>query len=211
MLIIIKIISRISHYLMGVVNYLINYYLFKLERVRINSKWKVNGRLYISNGGEISIGENFKANSGENENPIGGDSKLRLIVENGGEIKIGSNVGISNSTIYCCTNISVGNYVYIGGGCRIWDTNFHSIDPIERRHRGDKLVESKPIVIEDYVFIGAGSIVLKGIRIGKNSVVGAGSVVTKVIPENEIWAGNPAKCIRKLNLVQGQDNRKENV
>lgn len=54
------------------------------------------------------------------------------------------------------------------------------------------------MVIEDNVFIGARCIILKGVTIGENSIVGAGSVVTKSIPANEIWAGNPAKFIRKI-------------
>lgn len=54
-----------------------------------------------------------------------------------------------------------------------------------------------PITIEDHAFIGAHSIILKGVTIGKCSIVGAGSVVTHNIPEHEIWAGNPAKFIRK--------------
>lgn len=138
------------------------------------------------------------ANSGKNMNPIGGDTKMRLITTVGGEIRIGNNVGISNSTLYCCTKISIGDYVYIGGDCKIWDTDFHSLDPIERKHLGDNHVISKPIIFEDYVFLGSGSIVLKGITIGKNSIIGAGSVVTKNIPENEIWAGNPAKFVKRL-------------
>lgn len=55
-----------------------------------------------------------------------------------------------------------------------------------------------PVVIGDNVFIGAKCIILKGVTIGENSIVGAGSVVTKSIPANEIWAGNPAKFIRKI-------------
>ena len=54
------------------------------------------------------------------------------------------------------------------------------------------------VTIEHDAFIGAGSIILKGVTIGACSVIGAGSVVTKNIPPNEIWAGNPAKFIRKL-------------
>ena len=54
----------------------------------------------------------------------------------------------------------------------------------------------KPVVIGNDVFIGAKSIILKGVTIGENSVIGAGSVVTKSVPANQIWAGNPAKFIR---------------
>ena len=55
-----------------------------------------------------------------------------------------------------------------------------------------------PVVIKDGAFIGAHCIILKGVSIGEKSVVGAGSVVTKSIPDGEIWAGNPAKFIRRI-------------
>jgi acetyltransferase-like isoleucine patch superfamily enzyme len=63
----------------------------------------------------------------------------------------------------------------------------------------DKInAQSAPVKIEDNVFIGAHSTILKGVTIGENSIVGACSVVVKSIPANEIWAGNPAKLIRKV-------------
>ena len=57
---------------------------------------------------------------------------------------------------------------------------------------------TSPVIIKDGAFIGAHSIILKGVIIGEKSIVGAGSVVTKSIPDGEIWAGNPAKFIRKI-------------
>lgn len=54
------------------------------------------------------------------------------------------------------------------------------------------------MVINDNVFIGAHSIILKGVTVGRNSIIGAGSVVARNIPENEIWAGNPAKKIKDI-------------
>ncbi|WP_212635306.1 acyltransferase [Pseudozobellia thermophila] len=54
------------------------------------------------------------------------------------------------------------------------------------------------MVIKDRAFIGAYSIILKGVTIGENAIVGAGSVVTKSVPDNQIWAGNPAKFIRSI-------------
>ena len=56
----------------------------------------------------------------------------------------------------------------------------------------------KPVIIENSVFIGAQSIILKGVTIGKNSIIGAGSVVTKNVPANQIWAGNPARFIKNI-------------
>ncbi len=89
----------------------------------------------------------------------------------------------------------------IGAGCKIYDTDFHPIDA-EYRFGGRKdnqETKTKPIVIEDGVFIGGHSIILKGTHIGSNTVIGAGSVVSGEIPANQIWAGNPARFIRKLN------------
>ena len=64
--------------------------------------------------------------------------------------------------------------------------------------RPDTHIKTKPILIKEGAFIGAQSIILKGVTIGKHSVVGAGSVVTKDIPDGEIWGGNPAVFIRKV-------------
>lgn len=151
------------------------------------------------NFGVIRIGDFFRANSAKHANPIGGDTVLRLIVRKGADLIVGNNVGISNSTIVCWNKIEIGKYVYIGGGCKIWDTDFHSLDPIERRHNGDKQVRTSPIKIGDYAFIGGSSIILKGVTIGKNSIIAAGSVVTRSVPDNEVWGGNPAKFIKKLD------------
>ena len=81
----------------------------------------------------------------------------------------------------------------------MFTTDFHSLDPIIRASSKDqKHRKSAPVTIKHDAFIGARCIILKGVTIGENSIVGAGSVVTKSIPDNEIWAGNPAKFIRKI-------------
>ena len=80
----------------------------------------------------------------------------------------------------------------------ICDSDFHSISFLERMETPDTHIKSEPVVIQEGAFIGARSIILKGVTVGKHAVVGAGSVVTRNIPENEIWAGNPAVFIRRL-------------
>lgn len=87
----------------------------------------------------------------------------------------------------------------IGSGTKIFDTDFHSV-LYEDRLNGDRNVTSAPVHICEGAFIGACSIILKGVTIGKHSVIGAGSVVTKDVPDNEIWAGNPAKYVKDLQL-----------
>jgi acetyltransferase-like isoleucine patch superfamily enzyme len=107
---------------------------------------------------------------------------------------------MSNSAICCANKITFGENVMIGGGCKIWDSDFHPINPTQRNLTPNTNYLSKEIKIGNNVFIGGCSIILKGVTIGDNSVVGAGSVVTKSIPFNEIWAGNPATFIKKNNV-----------
>ncbi len=171
--------------------------VFLRENVQIKH-YNINGILFIKNEGEISIGDGFKAKSGLSFTPIGGDTKLKIIVTKNAVLDIGSNVGMSNSTIYCTNKISIGNYVLIGNSCKIWDTNFHSIDPEERCFNGDREILSAPVIIEDKAFVGGGVTILKGVTIGENSIIAAGSVVTKSVPPNQIWGGNPAQFIRNL-------------
>ncbi len=152
--------------------------------------------------GTCVIGDNFTMNNGLRFNPIGYPQPCMLVVTKGATLTIGENVGISQTSLICHNSITIGNNVKIGGGVKIYDTDFHSLDPeVRKNHSLDmKTKKVAPVVIQDNVFIGAGSIVLKGVTIGENSVVGAGSVVTKSIPANEIWGGNPAKFIKKVEI-----------
>lgn len=114
-------------------------------------------------------------------------------------IIIGSNTGISGGAICAATRVEIGNECLLGANVTISDTDFHALNPVGRRHNNNPLeIGAEPIVIEDNVFIGTGSIILKGVRVGKNSVIGAGSVVTKDVPPDSIVAGNPAKILRRL-------------
>ena len=178
-------------------NKLHNYLIIKKNNVKIGKNFNVNGRLYIM-GNNISIGENVKINSGYKFNPIGGQERMMIITKDNGKIMIGNKVGISNSTIVSQNEIIIEDNVMIGGNCKIYDTDFHSIKFENRNKKSDDDVKTRPIRIKKGVFIGAHTIILKGVTIGINSIVGAGSVVTKNIPNGEIWAGNPAKFIKKV-------------
>ena len=91
--------------------------------------------------------------------------------------------------------ITIGKRVLIGAGACIWDTDFHPLDPILRQQHATRGAKFAPITIEDEVFIGARSLILKGVSIGRGAVIGAGSVVTKNVDAGEIVAGNPARII----------------
>lgn len=176
--------------------YSINRILLFTKKVNYDKTLNVNGILNIfGSGKDINIGKNVTINSGKRANPIGGDGRTILR----GKIFIGDNSGISNTTIVSNVGVKIGSDVLIGGSTKIYDTDFHSLEYEKRMEKPDVNIKSAPIEICDGAFIGAHTIILKGVRIGKKSIVGAGSVVAKSIPDEEIWAGNPAKFIRKIN------------
>lgn len=100
-----------------------------------------------------------------------------------------------NLTLVDDTDIYIGNNVLIGPNVVI-DAGTHPIHPELRRKQAQYNV---PVHIGNNVWIGAGSIILPGVRIGDNTVIGAGSVVTKDIPENVVAVGNPCRVLRKIN------------
>jgi maltose O-acetyltransferase len=97
-------------------------------------------------------------------------------------------------TILDCNEVRIGNHVMIGPVVQMY-TAAHDLHA-EVRNRGMEV--AKPITIEDNVWIGGGAILLPGVRIGRNAVVGAGSVVSRSVPANTVVAGNPARVIREI-------------
>lgn len=113
------------------------------------------------------------------------------------EIIIGDNVAINNAfSIGCSSKVTIENDVLIGVNCSIIDNDGHDL-AIKKRNAG--MPKSAPVHIQQNVFLGSNVSILKGVTIGKNTIIGNGSVVTKNIPENVIAAGNPAKVIRNLD------------
>ena len=111
-------------------------------------------------------------------------------------------------------NIHIGDYVYLNFMCAILDNNevhignhvmigpvvqiYTAAHPLQVEARIRGLEVAKPIVIEDNVWLGGGAILLPGVRIGRNAVVGAGAVVSRSVPANTVVAGNPARVIREI-------------
>lgn len=153
----------------------------------------------MSNGGSAEIGDGFVIRSQAAFTDTGGDQPSKIVVKKGARLSIGNNVGVSASSIICHHRINIGDNVCIGGGCVIFDTNFHPINSLERANpitcNNGKV---GTVDIKSNVFLGTSCIITKGVTIGENSVVAAGSVVVKDIPANEIWGGNPAKFIKKI-------------
>lgn len=174
-----------------------NALVFRIHGVKCEGKVIAKGKIRVVNKGNISFGENAKILGGEKYNPIGFGGTVNIIAEKGSKITVGSGTGMSNCTLYSRSSITIGERVLLGAGVKIYDTDFHSLNAEHRLTSLDKQnTQNKPVVIENNAFIGAGTIVLKGVTIGEGAIVGAGSVVTKNISKGEIWAGNPAKKIR---------------
>lgn len=171
------------------------------KNVSLGKNVVINGRLNLrlTDEGKIIIGDRVRINSGKDYNIIGGDTRTNLVTVGKGKIWIGSGTGISNSTLIAQTEIVIGENVKIGGSVKIYDTDFHSLKYSNRMSESDPDIKTARVVIKNGAFIGAHSIILKGVTIGEHSVIGAGSVVTRDIPNGEIWAGNPAAMIRKIN------------
>lgn len=181
----------------------INKLRFKLNHVSYGTNLKVRGNIYVFrhySSAKLRIGNNVSINSSSWANPIGAGDKTYFQLLDNSEIIIGNNCGISNVAFTCATRIVLGNNVLLGAGCKVYDTDFHALDFEERIkvNYQSNLINTSPVIIDDGVFVGAGSFILKGVHIGKNSVIGAGSVVTKDVPAFEIWGGNPARFL-KLN------------
>lgn len=168
-----------------------------VNHVNYGKGFRSCGFLYIRNWGTMQFGKNIRINSHRIADPIGGDTKTMLLCGKGARVILHDGVSISNCTLFASNCIEVQCDTCIGGGTKIYDTDFHSTDP-NKRLNGNMDVPSKPVHIGKRVFIGGHSIILKGVTIGDEAVIGAGSVVAKDVPAREIWAGNPAKFIKKI-------------
>ena len=112
----------------------------------------------------------------------------------GDEISVGKNVFINqNCTFYDLGGLHIADNVMIGPNVSII-TAGHPIEPLQRR----AVTIGNPIVIEKGVWVAAGATIIGGVTVGENSVVAAGSVVTKNVPPNTLVGGNPARVIRSI-------------
>lgn len=198
--IVFKSIRLLYRKISSIISYNITKMLFWGNGVSFSS-FSTKGVPFVSvgEGGSLFIGKKFSMNNNIASNPMGCNQPCTLFVDKDCSINIGNNVGISQTALISHCSISIGDNVKIGGGTCIYTTDFHSLDPKKRATQSDKTDKKvAAVTIDDNVFIGAKCIILKGVCIRENSIVGAGSVVTRNIPPNQIWAGNPARFIRYI-------------
>lgn len=152
---------------------------------------RVYGRPRITNLGEIIVGDKFRFFSST--------VTSEMVAYPGGRIEIGSNVFVNyGASLSAHRLVRIGDDCQIGSYACMMDNDYHRVE--DRSQPG----ESYPIILGKNVWLGVRVIVLKGVTIGDNTVIGAGSVVTKDIPPDCLAAGVPAKVIRTLTLKNSQ-------
>jgi len=151
-------------------------------------------------GSRIVLGSRVALCSSSRHNPVGVNHPVILRTNRpGAVIEIGSDTGLSGATISAARLVRIGRECLIGSNVVITDCDFHAVAPHHRRHTTDEAaIGCAPVVIGDNVWLGMNVTVLKGVTIGDNTVVAAGSVVVRPLPANCVAGGNPARVLRLL-------------
>ncbi len=184
---------------------------YKFVNYEIEQK-KISEKCVMSANSSIEFESLLKNNSGKKSSiEIGENTFVRgelLVYDYAGVIKIGNDCFVGQgSRIWSSSKITIGNRVLISHNVNIHDNNSHPLNPIERHEHYKHIMSKglnlqislneKDIIIEDDVWIGFNSTILKGVRIGKGSIIGSNTIVTMDIPENTVIVGNPGKILNK--------------
>ena len=165
------------------------------DATSVGARARLWGRPVVYSSGEMHIGERALL--------VSTIVPLEIHAGPEGKLEIGERAYINyGCSISASKHVKIGAYCSIGTYCMLIDNDFHMLEADKR----DIRPPSQPIILEDNVWLGGRVIVLRGVTIGKNSVVAAGSVVTKDIPPNMIAAGVPAKVIKPIpGAEKGED------
>lgn len=148
---------------------------------------------------DVVLGDNVKIHGLVNLYgcTIGTDSRIGTFVEIQRGVRVGEKCKISSHS-FICEGVSIGKGVFIGHSVIFTNDLFPRAITSDGKPKDSDDWTLLETIIEDYVSIGSGSVILPGIRIGRGSIIGAGSVLTKSVLPNQLWFGNPARFIRNL-------------
>ncbi len=173
---------------------------FTLAGVAWGVDWRLYGLPIIQKHRHsiLMIGRALELRSTIRSNPLGAARPVILSTRRASAIlQIGAYFGMTGGSIVAEEAVRIGDHVTVGANTIIADTDFHPLDALARQNL-PLAGATAPISIEDHVFIGMQSLILKGVTIGAGSIIGAGSVVTGDVPPGVVAAGNPARVIREL-------------
>ncbi len=157
------------------------FYQLRYPNVKLAKGVRIKGSLDVSGKVKVTIGKGSRLG-------------MRVIIYGSGEVIIGRNVLLNGCWIGCDRAITIGDDCLISD-CFLADTDYHNLEP-HLRHSPPGSKVSAPIVLERNVWIGARATVMKGVRIGADSVVGLGSVVRKSVPPGVVVIGNPQQIVK---------------
>lgn len=152
---------------------------------RLGNRVTLRGRPHVVNEGTMVIGDGVRL--------VSTVATLELVTLPGGRLEVGDNVFINyGSSLVASTLVRIGSGSLIGTHVMVMDCDFHRVE--------DKAYDTRgaPVILEDRVWLGNRAIVLKGVRIGHDAVVGAGSVVTRDVPPRAVAVGVPARVVRRF-------------
>lgn len=172
--------------------------LIKLWDIQIGGWVKCVGlpRIEKHPAARIHLGKGCCLRSARCSNVAGINRPVTLAARHQGVLEIGDHCGISSSILVADEAIRIGNRVQIGVNCAIFDTDFHPLDVGARMAGAGG--NTAPVVIEDDVWLCMNVTVLKGVTIGRGSVVAVGSVVVSDIPPGVLAGGIPAGIVKRL-------------
>ena len=162
--------------------------------VQLGMRCSFHGRTLFERhpGSRMCVGPQCEFRSSPASNRIGINRPCMIsTLREGAEIEIGAGCGFSGTVIACARSITIGNDVRCGANTLIMDTDWHTDDP---RVRSDA-----PVIIGANAWLSVNVTVLKGVTIGENTLLGAGSVVTRSLPPNVVAAGSPARVLREID------------
>jgi acetyltransferase-like isoleucine patch superfamily enzyme len=151
----------------------------------IGPRVTLRGRPHVENLGTLTIGDRVRL--------VSTVATLELVTLPDGHLEIGDNVFVNyGSSLVSSAHVKIGNDCLIGTHVMVMDCDFHRVE--------DKTWDTsgEPIILEERVWLGNRSMVLKGVTIGHDSVVAAGSVVTRDVPPRSVVAGVPAQVVRSF-------------
>jgi maltose O-acetyltransferase len=154
-------------------------------KARLPLSVRLFGRIFFRAGGDVELGNGVAM--------VGDVAPIEIVSHKGSHISIGDHTFINYGTsITAYQEVKIGRHCLLGQHVRIVDKNEHGLEQRE------VAPAAAPVTIEDHVWIGAHTIILPGVCIGRNSAIGAGSVVTKDIPADCVAVGNPARVLRQI-------------
>ncbi|RKN35234.1 acyltransferase [Micromonospora musae] len=161
-----------------------SWYRLRYRRLTLGRDVEIRGRIRLRRGVRVSIGDRTRVN--------------KLVRFAGpGEVRVGSDCLLNATWIGTWTSVTVGDRCLLSD-CELLDNDFHNLPPAQR-HAPPTPATRAPIVVEDNVWIGAHALVLKGVRVGRDSVVGAATVVRGDVPPGVVVVGDPQQTVKKFN------------